>query len=563
MSISIADLAVLRWIVPPLIGAVIGYVTNVIAIRMLFRPLNEKRLLGLRMPLTPGIIPRQRHTLSESIGVMVSRDLITEDAVRGQLSSPAFAATIERKFGELMDLLLYSPTRKLPEKLKLPRLETAELQSEDSSGATVGAEKTAEAAGHTSRQKSTAETLVTQVLVDFFHTEGFNKSIHRTVVYSMQSICRLRVDRVLGKEGEKVLSLISPERLERMREPVKLNFRLWLRNQISEERKFSSFLSPPIIEGIGNILEHLYPSLFQAFLDYLESPTVHRQLELRGKVILQRILDKLSNFQRFFVLAGQYDRTLDERMDVVVDDVLEQLERAGWDYETRKRLIDMLREWLRNVSKKSAAELKEAWKGDMIEDASSALDSLFDWLSSERGTEVLHNMGESFFRRVADEQLGTAMYRFTGIDTETVSSTVADWVVGMIASDSAGSTSGSPEEYPQVWSLLQSMAGEISSKGEKSIAEILGLSDEDRDKLETEATRFFLRVLYEQVPMILESVDVHSLVVEKIDSLDIEKVEDLILQVIRDHLRWISAFGAVLGFLIGGIQVLFFFFSGS
>ena len=160
MSVSFAELAVLRWIVPPLVGAVIGYVTNVIAIRMLFRPLTEKRILGLRVPLTPGIIPRQRHTLSESIGVMVSRDLITEDAVRGQLSSPAFGSTIQRKFRDLMDLLLYSPTGKLPEKLKLPQVEAADFDTAESTGA----------ATPRTEQRSPAESLVTQVLVDFFRT---------------------------------------------------------------------------------------------------------------------------------------------------------------------------------------------------------------------------------------------------------------------------------------------------------------------------------------------------------------------------------------------------------
>ena len=39
-------LAILPWILPPLLGAIIGYVTNRIAIKMLFRPLNPKRFLA-------------------------------------------------------------------------------------------------------------------------------------------------------------------------------------------------------------------------------------------------------------------------------------------------------------------------------------------------------------------------------------------------------------------------------------------------------------------------------------------------------------------------------------
>ncbi len=38
----------------PLVGAFIGYATNHVAIRMLFRPLKPCRLFGLRLPLTRG-----------------------------------------------------------------------------------------------------------------------------------------------------------------------------------------------------------------------------------------------------------------------------------------------------------------------------------------------------------------------------------------------------------------------------------------------------------------------------------------------------------------------------
>jgi uncharacterized membrane protein YheB (UPF0754 family) len=76
----------LLFLVPPIAGAIIGFVTNVVAIRMLFRPLKEIRVLGIRLPFTPGILPRQRHRLAQSIGAMVERELITPEIVRERLS---------------------------------------------------------------------------------------------------------------------------------------------------------------------------------------------------------------------------------------------------------------------------------------------------------------------------------------------------------------------------------------------------------------------------------------------------------------------------------------------
>ena len=45
------------YVIPPLVGGFIGYVTNDIAIRMPFCPHTTKHITGWRVPFTPGIIP--------------------------------------------------------------------------------------------------------------------------------------------------------------------------------------------------------------------------------------------------------------------------------------------------------------------------------------------------------------------------------------------------------------------------------------------------------------------------------------------------------------------------
>lgn len=63
------------WLLP-FIGAFIGWATNVIAIRMLFRPHRP-----VRVPMTPfsfqGVLPRRHAELAASIGRAVAEELIT------------------------------------------------------------------------------------------------------------------------------------------------------------------------------------------------------------------------------------------------------------------------------------------------------------------------------------------------------------------------------------------------------------------------------------------------------------------------------------------------------
>lgn len=85
----------LPWLAPPILGAVIGYVTNRIAIQMLFRPRTEKRILGFHVPFTPGIIPKNRNELAKSIARAVAGELISPEAVRARLNNPELSVGLE------------------------------------------------------------------------------------------------------------------------------------------------------------------------------------------------------------------------------------------------------------------------------------------------------------------------------------------------------------------------------------------------------------------------------------------------------------------------------------
>jgi len=97
------------WILPPLVGAFIGYVTNVVAIKMLFRPLKEVRFFGIRLPFTPGILPRERHILADSIGSMVERELLTPGVLRERLARTEVRDNICSAVGSYSNQVLRRP----------------------------------------------------------------------------------------------------------------------------------------------------------------------------------------------------------------------------------------------------------------------------------------------------------------------------------------------------------------------------------------------------------------------------------------------------------------------
>ena len=72
------------WVVllPPVLGGVIGYFTNDIAIKMLFRPYVPKYILGQRVPFTPGLIPSNQQRLAKKISDVIMRSLLTPEEMQ-------------------------------------------------------------------------------------------------------------------------------------------------------------------------------------------------------------------------------------------------------------------------------------------------------------------------------------------------------------------------------------------------------------------------------------------------------------------------------------------------
>ena len=89
----------LKYLAFPVVGAVIGYITNDIAIRMLFRPHQAKYFMGIHIPFTPGIIPKEKSRIASAIGKAVSENLMNREVLEKSLLSDE----MHTKIGDAID----------------------------------------------------------------------------------------------------------------------------------------------------------------------------------------------------------------------------------------------------------------------------------------------------------------------------------------------------------------------------------------------------------------------------------------------------------------------------
>ena len=516
---SLVEFAVSRilpWVAPPLLGAVIGYVTNAIAIRMLFRPLTEKRLFGVRLPFTPGIIPKQRHELAESIARMVASELITPDAVRRQLATPAFRERLDANLQSLLAGLLDRPL--------------ADLGIADSETLLASLER-----------------FLADALAGFFASRSFIHGTRTLIAGAVRRLSGLTLGEALqGRRpgplvAERLLPLLtSPENRRR----AARGLRRWLESRPPGVPA----LPPEILQPLGDLGGQLVPALLDSLFRWLDDERTRSELAERGKGLLRGILDKLNVLQKFLVTAGQFDRRLEQKMPEIVEDSLRTLREYALRGETQERL------------KALPAEALRRWGGSPVGGTGERPPPFGPQRMAELVERALEGMDSEPFRlRLAQAVDGWAERRQAHSLGE-----LAQRVLGLGEQELTEAASVRVLDYLSRPESSQAIAAEVVAFSRRFLEEHRGDCLRSLLRVDPEAQRRagawlserLSAILEERVPALIEGFDLRQLVVDKVNGLDVAQVEKLLLGVIARQLKWINVFGGILGALIGLVQLL-------
>ena len=508
-------------VLPILLGALIGYVTNAIAIRMLFRPLTEYRIGPFRLPFTPGVIPRQRYQLSRSIARMVSRELLTEGAFRKRLEDPVFQNRVYERLSDLSDRLFSTPIGKLLDAVPLPVRE-------------IGV--------------SFLRTAVREALVTPFSKTSLPKPPFRNLLEeTLEAVWEIPVPAPVPREilrwiresegGRRFIHRVRRSVQEKVQEGVTL--KELLGGDLPSDR-------------IRSILDPIYPKVSSFLVEFLRTPEVKKQLEIEGRFLLRDILSELTFFQRLLITAGQYDRALEERMPSIVEDVIQAIQRLKDEVLVKEKILHGIEEELERLLEQPVQILYEKAGKEWIEGV---------WRILEKGIENgLFQILQSILlpRGEAPVPLGIWVSQLSGIPrgelTPRTLELIQAWFFPKEGAGQPG-TSFSPIGEGLVSVLRRMWEVPKTVVGEKTIGELFPLRREEKSDLDLFLSRTLFDILSAKLPVILKALDIEDLVAKRIDELDIREVEELLLSVISRHLMWINVFGGILGAVIGAMQV--------
>lgn len=504
------------WILPPLVGAVIGYFTNWLAIKMLFRPLKPVYLGKLRLPFTPGILPREREKLTVSVGDTVSRELLTPEVFRSRLADETLRSKLEQSVRGVLDELLAADAGKALKSLSGP----------------PGA-----AAGGTSGFGPVVASSFAAIL----GSAEFRQSACEAAVEAAVSIGRIPLREVLGPEkvgdlARRAVSLNSSDPAFRVAEAIVKSL---LGTQAEgEQALFPPSAAAPLVELASRTI---YAKALPIARKILADENLRSQLEAMAMNMVRRTVQRMGFVQRLIVTAANYEKTLAEMMPDTIQDLTQVIMELLGSPDLERKVVKSATEALGTLP----ASRDEALVSSLI----AAFAQFFEGLKED--VDGFAARAQARYEAQADKSLSEILPAFPSLVEA-----IAAEALGRLAE--AGPEQGGAASET-IRKALDHFSSSYSARLEgSSLKAALGLDDSREEELARSFAQAAVSAISSQADRLVEALDVKAMVVERIESLDMAEVERLILQVVNSELNWITILGGVLGGLIGIIQSLIY-----
>lgn len=513
-----------HYILPPIVGAVIGYVTNAIAVKMLFKPYKTYRVGKIRVPFTPGIIPRQRDKISQGIGEIVSHKLLNTDTMKRAIKTRAMRNAIVLWLRNRITDILNYPISTIGELLK--RLFSNDFEHyyhllldkiKSFLSGILKNEKNKEIL--TNLLDKVLDTFLNRSVEEFIGTDVIQNAIAKLTSSTLQE----------EQLQDKILQVVED----------------FFNHIFVSDKSIKEVIPDTLVDVIGNYIKSRLPSLLENLSDWLDDPKIKTVIQKKVLQVLTDYVGNLNFLQSVVVgLLGVEDKVaaqvpyfidrlggeiselandptfinyLEEKVEYFLDNFLEK-KMSSLTSETGiplKKLLDFFRGVFADIIKDP--DKIKSFLADMTSGFSLEKKKLSEFINDEEKRIIKSRILKSVFSYLSDE---------SGID------------------DIMNFLSARLDNF-----LYNKEIGPLNS--------IFTIKRATVFKLSKRGMRYGVFLLDRELPIILKSLDIEKMVRERIDSFPLDEVEDIILRIIKDQLKWINVFGGLLGFLIGCIQLIF------
>ncbi|CAN5662720.1 DUF445 family protein [soil metagenome] len=505
------------------VAALHGYGAAWLAVRMLFRPRNPVKILGLTI-FPQGMIPRNRERLADTIGKAVGEELVSQETILEELFQKDFLRRkindlVDSFTGELISQNYPSLVEALPDNIREPVLEAiASLQL-----------KIAEHIEDVLQREETFETIhgFVERRVDEALSQRVSEVVDDETFHKILNFLETRIRSAVNEPGfeDKIMDFISRRVDDFANTDTPLN-RMFTDDAINLLKEKAAGQIEPIVHQLAELAtaertRNQISTLIKKEVNdfYEELPFFKKMFVSRDNLLkevddlvnesLPKRIEETLKGDYFAVEAQQFINTaIDNAMSRPVPELIGKIEPeqlAGLKFQITNGVLSLLQgdEMMTSVS---------AYLTDTLEKLRPhSIDAILQTLHPESEDKLKKMLSKGLISILAREETSNI-----------INSVLAKQIDGFLSAP------------------IGKLSDHISEEKVRAAGQSL--------------TETIISAAKEKLPEVIREFDVGGVVREKIMNFPVEKLEALILSVAKEHLRTIEFFGFFFGLVIGIVQ---------
>jgi uncharacterized membrane protein YheB (UPF0754 family) len=511
------------------VATIHGYGAAWLAVRMLFRPHNPVKVLGLTI-WPQGMIPRHRDRLAQTIGNAVGNELVSQETVVHALFETGFfRRKVEGFVGaytdELLDKTYATFLDAVPRQVRAPILDALsalQLKIAEHIAGVLRSEETAEAVTRFIDRRT--DEILSQRLGEAVGAETFEQAL---------GFVENRFRGVVTERGfeSKVREFVS-ERVDEL---------------AASRATLAEMFTPETVAVLKERVDSQVPPVVQHLTEIATNKGTRKQIGALIKREVDDYYQQLSFFKKIFISR--------ERIHHEVDDL---------------------------VNKTLPKRVGEYLSGEAFErQAEDFLNSTIDGVLARPFNELVGNVPADKLELIKDQIAGRILAVARSPELSTSVSAYATDALQRLKPHSLRALleHARPDSAEQLKRFLsrglmnvlsreetaQTINAILASQVEKLLVMPIGRVGDlvPEEKVRRAAATLAERIeaaARERLPAAIAEFDIGRIVQEKVAGYPITKLEDLVLSVAKHHLRTIELFGLVIGFFIGIVQAALLYF---
>ncbi len=490
------------YIIGALIGAVIGYITNWLAIKMLFRPREAKYIFGMKLPFTPGLIPKEKSRIANKVGETVGTHLLNSDSLSKALKDDK----IKSKFNEVA-------------KEKINQVINSNSTLEEALKNTLGENYYA--------LKGNMINNIAKTILESIQEEEFKNKVKFYIVDSIKER--------LNKNPEKIIDFINSNKFREViintleEEKTRDIIGKALLKEVKTLGKEDLTIEEVIPENIKPYIEEYVKSQKDTLVDIIKN--LLRDDEVSHK-IKSAINDNIPSIVSMF-LSG----------DVIYGKLVSLVDKSLSEEENKEYICDAALAFVHESMKKKVSDVINNVGEEKLQVIS---DALGDKISKKLNTaENIDSIIRKLNCKISSFNSYEEIIKVLFNDYENILIDNIDSMISQIVNNNQLSGEISKIIEKVFDKFLQNSLNDICYNKQNLENSIMSILDNlYNDFVENKSAK------------VLEIVDISSIVEEQINAFEVDYAEEIIIGIANKELKAITWLGALLGGILGILSPL-------